>query len=388
MANAGDTSGSIELTLSQTLSDGSVQTFVLQSADLALQGVGNGLTAAGVLESGATYSVLASGLAQAAGVAQFSGQLQIVAAFPQAQAVNFVFDSAFNAVHGFSADKLGPDLALLPTRNLPPLIWPVKFMCGYVPEFKFGIWLSDIDILNPGEEAVEVVWKAVDDNQVVLSSGSTQLGPHGVLGIPCFEAPYSLRGKGFLKLTAKQGNEQRLLQVVAQTKNLEFSEIETQKGYPIPPIQVGGRWIYGSEFVCGDAPSVEPSAFRDIHEIVDESDIAKVWRPGAIGTHIFLGNPNPNSVQFRFTLVDRQSNFVVGPGQPDVVHSRGVRVFDCSLVDHLLTEGGSFVGWLRVDADTRLLNMTFDKYDYSVVTDGSLHVEYVRPMRGRIVSDQ
>ena len=32
VANAGDTSGSIELTLSQTLNDGSVQTFVLQNA--------------------------------------------------------------------------------------------------------------------------------------------------------------------------------------------------------------------------------------------------------------------------------------------------------------------------------------------------------------------
>ncbi len=39
-------------------------------------------------------------------------------------------------------------------------------------------------------------------------------------------------------------------------------------------------------------------------------------------------------------------------------------------------------------SSTNLLSMTFDKFDYSVIIDGSLHVEYVRPMRGRIVSDQ
>ena len=45
-------------------------------------------------------------------------------------------------------------------------------------------------------------------------------------------------------------------------------------------------------------------------------------------------------------------------------------------------------GWISIVSATNHLMVTFDKADYSSLIDGSLHIEYVRPMRGKILIDQ
>ena len=292
VSNPGEKSGTVTFFLNRTLTDGSVQEFVLQSGDLASAGVGVGFTAAGELAGGGTYTVLAGELAAEAGLSNFSGQLTVEASFPDAKAVNFIFNSGFTAAHGYLAADLGKT-GLLPPDHLPSLIWPVKYTCGYLPEFKLGVWFTDVDILNPNDEPVEVVWKAVDP-QGVVSSGTVKLDPHGVLDIPCFDAPYNLRGKGSIKITAHRESKQRLLQVVALYKNLEFSEIKTEKGYWIPPVppvppqeviipQQGVRqFVYGSEFLCGNVTPILPGSFLDLIDPVGQQNLTKVWRSGVV----------------------------------------------------------------------------------------------------------
>ena len=50
-----------------------MEEFVLRGADLAAGEIGTGLTAAGELSAGGTYTVLAGELAAAAGLAEFGG---------------------------------------------------------------------------------------------------------------------------------------------------------------------------------------------------------------------------------------------------------------------------------------------------------------------------
>ena len=396
VTNPGEKVGALKFILNRTLGDGTVEEFVLESADLAAGGIGTGLTPAGNLAAGGSYTVLAGELAAASGLANFSGQVTIEADFPDAQAVNFIFNNSFTAAHGYPAVDLGRT-GLLPLDHLPPLIWPVKFTCGYLPEFKLGIWFTDIDILNLNEETVEVVWKAVDAGGVI-SSGTTELKPHGVLDIPCFEPPYNLRGKGFIKISARREKKQRLLQVVALYKNLEFSEVETQKGYwippvpPIPPIPPEGitpqgllrRFVYGSEFLCGNIDPILPGSFLDLVEVIGQENLRKVWRSGVMGTNVFIANGSEQPATYSFQISDGNGRVLLNVPEQQLAPLQSRRLGCEDLTNVALPS--PLKGWISIVSSTNSLMVTFDKYDYSSLVDGSLHVEYVRPMRGRILT--
>jgi hypothetical protein len=73
------------------------------TAQLASAGRGAGADEQGNVSPGATYTVLASEIAAAAGLSSYSGQIEIEAGFESASAVNFIFNDKAGTAHGYRA---------------------------------------------------------------------------------------------------------------------------------------------------------------------------------------------------------------------------------------------------------------------------------------------
>jgi len=262
--------------------------------------------------------------------------------------------------------------------DLPETIrWSVKFFCGSgVLGIPPGAWYTDIEIHNPTAEPVEVAWKLTAAGGLG-PTGSLTLGPNGVHDFPCEELASKLALKGFLELEAD-----RMLQVVATYKNIEFSEVKVEKGYRVPALRYGtDRWVYASEYICGDIEPQMPGSFRDIFEFLGEEGTRRTWRPGVTVVDVFVHNSGPRPATYTFRAVESNGAELVRHDPKTLPSGRAVK-FDCSVLprEGRHSDGHRSDGFFVIEADSELLSVTFDKTDYNVVLAPSLAVEYLCPV--------